>query len=795
MNSLAHRLAVGRRFSARIATGDAVFLTGLADVIDLPYTVSEGLVKPMSGANLFVMLQVMKDKGWTDSRFFTAGQISTSGWDIKPSAASIRLQYLVSVGSDGLPLEVPVSKVFQVFNAKDIDGVPAIEPKVRDSYEGVIKAGDTLRFSESIAAKEGFEDWLQSDENLNLITQSGLHLTMNLASLLIEVQTGVNLNKDNKQYLSHWVQMIEADPLSFFQAVNDAERLAASVMVLAQAEVVERNALLEINENANNKGADMTRKNTGANRVARLFAAREAVLAVPFDDKERAGALGAMWSPVQKLWFVPAGLNVNQFKEWDPRAHVLGAVASRDMLLDEFRNAMSSMGLDASGDIKDDGKWHNVSVDSKNGRNFSGSYILSMNGSREGDAIGTILNKHTGEQFTWTHKGSLLTPEQRARLRADVIAREEISTREALAMQEVAATHAIEIWTVGKEASQHDYVVKKGTNEVHSIFRQVSGDVLLKYSEFKSETGTSIIRASENYLLVPMHNEAGELRALQAINADGSVKSFMRGAQKKGTMLVIGAESFDDVVHGKTLGTADIFGSELAYAEGVATGASFNIASSMPVVVCFDASNLETVVAQTAAKLPSGLNVVIAADNDQFYVERAMGFLSDKLGLNPHVEGGQVVKVLSGLDESREVSLGEAVADGEWHQSAKGNYRISTVYDDVGDFVRSFKVEVVPTGARAMSSLYENRGLEAARNAKAALKAVNGSVVLAIPTFRSLDGRPTDWNDLVKREGLSSARVDLELIEGLALSKYRSERELPMIARGLERSRGVGIER
>ncbi len=795
MDALAHRLAVGRRFSARIADGDAVFLAGLDGVVALPYTVSGGIDKPMSGPNLFILLQVMKDKGWSDSRFFTADQVEKSGWEVKPLATSIRLQYLVSTGPDGLPLVSPASKVFQVFNASDIDGVPAVEPSVRVSYEGVIKIGDTLRYSESAAVKAGFEDWFQSVENLDLISQSGLHLTLGLASLLVEVQTGINFNKDNAQYLSYWVQMIEADPLSFFQAVNDAEKLAASVMVQVQARAVEINALLEVSENSNEnkRDADMARKNTGANRVARLFAEREAVLAVPFDDKERAVALGARWSPVQKLWFVPAGLDVNNFKEWDPRAHVLGAVASRDMLLDEFRDAMNSLGLDASGDIKDDGKWHNVSVDSKNGKNLSGSYILSMDGGRDGDAIGTILNKHTGEQFTWTHKGALLTPEQRARMRADVIAREEIATREALVLQDVAAGHANEIWAVGKDASQHDYVVKKGVNDVDDIFRQVPGEVLLKYSEFKSETGTSVIRASENYLLVPMHNEAGELRALQAINADGSVKSFMRGGQKKGTMLVIGAASFNDAVNSNSLTSGESFGSMLAYAEGVATGASFNMASGMPVVVCFDAGNLETVVAQTAWKLPVGLNVVIAADNDQFYVERAMGFLSDKLGLNPHVDGGQVFKVLSGLNESREVSLGEAVADGEWHLSAKGNYRISTEHYDVGDTVRSVKVEVVPTGARAMSSFYENRGVEAARTAKIVIEAVGREVVLAIPTFRALEGRPTDWNDLVKREGLSSARVDLDLIEGLELSKFRSERELPVLERG--RARSVGIER
>jgi hypothetical protein len=40
------------------------------------------------------------------------------------------------------------------------------------------------------------------------------------------------------------------------------------------------------------------------------------VLNVPFDDKNEAKALGAIWSVDKRTWSVPAGLDLTPFKKW-----------------------------------------------------------------------------------------------------------------------------------------------------------------------------------------------------------------------------------------------------------------------------------------------------------------------------------------------------------------------------------------------------------------------------------------------------------------------------------------------
>ena len=41
-------------------------------------------------------------------------------------------------------------------------------------------------------------------------------------------------------------------------------------------------------------------------------------LAVPFDQKDRAKAIGARWEPALKKWYVPHGVDIAGFAEWWP---------------------------------------------------------------------------------------------------------------------------------------------------------------------------------------------------------------------------------------------------------------------------------------------------------------------------------------------------------------------------------------------------------------------------------------------------------------------------------------------
>ena len=44
------------------------------------------------------------------------------------------------------------------------------------------------------------------------------------------------------------------------------------------------------------------------------------ILDVPYREKDQAKALGARWNPELRTWYVPAGVSVEQFARWLPRA-------------------------------------------------------------------------------------------------------------------------------------------------------------------------------------------------------------------------------------------------------------------------------------------------------------------------------------------------------------------------------------------------------------------------------------------------------------------------------------------
>lgn len=45
-------------------------------------------------------------------------------------------------------------------------------------------------------------------------------------------------------------------------------------------------------------------------------------LQVPYTEKETAKALGAKWDPREKLWYVPQGIELDQFTKWLAEANM-----------------------------------------------------------------------------------------------------------------------------------------------------------------------------------------------------------------------------------------------------------------------------------------------------------------------------------------------------------------------------------------------------------------------------------------------------------------------------------------
>jgi len=754
MDAFAHRVMIAKRLIELISRNESFFHKNIPNINSLPFTVSiEGEHRQLSGPNLFIALQTMSMREWSDPRFFTLAQVERAGWELKADAESINLQYLTVIGSDGLPLEDPESQIFRVFNGSHIIGIPELQPRKQVNIESI---QSILANSNDFRLVDGRLEFKQTLRN-------------QMAGSLLTISLGIAFKSEVEPELSQsWLLDFDKNPIGLFNEIKGALDIAMPLITkinLLESEeaILTKMNVTSQNKSENSKDMSMGWKESWAAKVELMFIEKQAVLSVPHAQKDEAKKLGAVYYQKYKLWFVPKGLDIDLFKKWNPKGQGLGEVATRDVLIESFKDAMADLGLDTSKDIKDDGQWHGVSVDTTSKKNEAGRYILTLDGGINGMAIGTIINKQTGQQHTWKYEGGLLTPEQRAKANAEALAREALARQEALAKQDQAAIHAKEIMALGKSANTHGYVLKKGISD--QGLKQVLGEVLLRYPEFKSENGASVIRARDNYLIVPMSDLNGNLRALQAINPDGSVKAFMRGGQKKGTVFVLGADNFNALSKNEL--------SMMAYVEGMATGYSFREISGLPVAVCFDASNLETIVDETSDLLP-GFTNIIAADNDQFYVERALGFLGEKLGINPYPVDGNKIDVITNATHTRSVYVGDLVTNNEWQETANGTYRVLIE----GEYNRKLTVEVVPTDGRKLKATFENRGLEAAFTALETLTQKDRKALIAVPEFNSLKGRPTDWNDLVKNEGVHAAKSVLSKINHVSFPSIELERNL-----------------
>lgn len=736
------REQVALRFAARLLHGDDIFSNTVASLPGVAVTVIGGQERAFTGLNQCVLLQVMKDQRWRDRRFFTLDQIEKSGWQVRDDAKPVSLQYLLADESLGTAASHGRAVGVRVFNASAVVGVDPLQGHAmtadRAHWEALKDGGPGQ--GEFVEALGAMADERAGDED---------GLVSAIAATLLSARYGFEKVQPRAKQVERWSNQCASDPSSFIRAVEVGQKICfelSRAIGLAALQYTVGQGMIKVEHSAGAKRA------YSFERIESMFTQAQAVLCVPFDEKDRAKALGAVWYPPQMVWFVPAGLDPKVFDEWALKTQSLQPGLTREKVLESFRVAMVDCGLDSSRDIETDGKWHSVPVTSVDKKNKAGSYIFSWKSENDGLATGMMINRHSGQRLPWRHEGAPLTPHERARARAVEAARNEQLQRAREALQRSAAHSAQLIWALGRDAQGHGYLNIKQIDALG--LKQISGSVLLEYAEFRSEQGGSVIREGESYLLVPLVDRDNELASLQAISSDGSIKVFMRGAKKSGCMFVLGAESFQSVVADKSVRA-------ISFVEGVATGKSLVAACSHPVVVCFDAGNLETVMLQSAEAIAPDVTMVAAVDNDQFHIERALEFVSARVGVMPFGEGGHAVRVTSGLGSLRDVYCGDVQVTGEWVNAPSGSYRFSLVTDEKTKAVHSAVVEVLEGSAADKRSVtFSNRGLRAGQVVIDALlqKDSARAVALAIPEFCRLVGRPTDWNDLMLAEGGGQVR-------------------------------------
>jgi putative DNA primase/helicase len=256
---------------------------------------------------------------------------------------------------------------------------------------------------------------------------------------------------------------------------------------------------------------------------------------------------------------------------------------------------MQEHGLSLVGDIKTDGGFHYLgTTDDKKGKKPF-RYCVHLD-----DPPNVYYNDlKRGIRGTWYPKGNASMDEaERQRWQRESRIRKDKQDSETRAKQHNAAQLARMLWAKAKHADQeHPYLVRKDVH-AHGL-RQLWSWQKRVYQDDGSYK-TIIV---ENTLLIPMHDEHGEIWNVQAIfsqfNEDlARDRDFLPRARVTGLFHWMGPRS------------------KMVYlAEGYATAASIFEATGQRVLVCFSAGNLPAVALAVRAAMPD-VQIIVCADND-----------------------------------------------------------------------------------------------------------------------------------------------------------------------------------
>jgi phage/plasmid primase-like uncharacterized protein len=243
----------------------------------------------------------------------------------------------------------------------------------------------------------------------------------------------------------------------------------------------------------------------------------------------------------------------------------------------EFAVAIKRAGLVLDGDPVMDGTFHRVPVSDGKGTRKDGAYI----GFADGRPSGHIENFKSGHKEPWTAEGVQFSAAERAQS-AEQMRQAKTQRTDRLSAQHESAAHRVaKRWTSltepGTDAASNPYLARKGVT-AHGV--RFDGDVLV----------------------VPARDIDGKLWSLQNITpGEGGAKMFEKGARKAGNMHVIGQPQQ---------------GAPILIAEGYATAASLHQATGRPVVVAFDAGNLDAVAGAIKKRFPD-TPITIMGDDDR----------------------------------------------------------------------------------------------------------------------------------------------------------------------------------
>lgn len=256
--------------------------------------------KPYRGGNAVNLMMVGAAKGYTDPRWMTYKQAEGEGWQVRKGEKAAQVEFWQfnkqEKGPDGKPvdgekLERPIQRIYSVFNAQQIDGIPPLEPKAPvKEFEAIEAAERALKNSGakidhnggdrafyrpstdtiSLPPKDAFgsevkyyatalhelghwtghESRLNRDVGKNPFGSEGYareELRAEMASVFMQAELGVpHDTEQHAAYVGNWIEVLKKDKNELFRAAKDAGDAADFVIDLARSKDKEQEQTEEI---------------------------------------------------------------------------------------------------------------------------------------------------------------------------------------------------------------------------------------------------------------------------------------------------------------------------------------------------------------------------------------------------------------------------------------------------------------------------------------------------------------------------------------------------------------------
>jgi putative DNA primase/helicase len=287
------------------------------------------------GVNILALLATQ----YTDPRWMTYRQAQNQGWQVRAGEKSTQIQHWIweeeqvrldknrqpvldergKLVKDLVRLQRPKVIAAAVFNAQQIDGIPELEPIRELRWDAIEQAEKLLTASNAriehsqgggayyrlstdtiqLPARERFASagdyystalhelghWTGHADRLNrdmahpfgTEAYAREELRAEIASLILGSELGIGYDPEQHAgYVDHWIQILTETPKEILYAAADAERISEYILT------VEKKQEIHQRREATNVKRDIP-------EAERIY------LAVPYEEREEAKALGARW--------------------------------------------------------------------------------------------------------------------------------------------------------------------------------------------------------------------------------------------------------------------------------------------------------------------------------------------------------------------------------------------------------------------------------------------------------------------------------------------------------------------